>query len=123
MSTSLINKLRTNYGLLALAVVSLVVVPLDFTCAILTSESPMQHDSFVRMSHARDGMWWLFVILQIGAGLLLVSRLGTHKALRAKLRLFVGLSLTSAVAMLICGLGLLILAEHGWYKLAEALFS
>jgi hypothetical protein len=51
------NKWRESYGLVAVAVVSLVLVPLDLACAILTSESPMQHDSYVRMTDARDGIW------------------------------------------------------------------
>jgi hypothetical protein len=70
------SKRREGYGLAAVAVLSLVIVPLDFACVIFTSETTMwrtQHDSYVRMTHAIQGLGWLFLVLQIVAGWLLAG--------------------------------------------------
>jgi asparagine N-glycosylation enzyme membrane subunit Stt3 len=117
------NRWRANYGLAAIVIASLVVVQLNLACAILSSESPMPHESYIRMTDAAHALSWLFLILQIVAGWLLVSRLKTQKPLPAKLLLSIGLSLISIVATLICGLGLSIIGEQSWYRLAEELFS
>ena len=69
------NRSRASSGLVAVEVVSLIVMPLHFACAILVSESSMQPESFVRMVHARNELWWLFLVLQVGAGWLLVKDL------------------------------------------------
>src|SRR5258708_6643079 len=116
------NNLRTNFGLGAVAGVLLAVMPLFVACSVLTSESPMPHDSRVRMAHAGEGFFWLFMLLEIGAGVFLTNRFPTQKALPAKLLLFIGFSLASFVSTFICGLLLSSLAEYTWYKLARELF-
>jgi hypothetical protein len=118
-----VNDWRAGYGLTAVAAVSLVLVPLDLSCAILASESPMQHDSFVRMTHAANGLAWLFLALQILAGWLLVSKFKNQRPLPARLLLSIGLSLISIIVTFICGLGLSMPTEHFWDGLAWKLFS
>jgi hypothetical protein len=86
------NRTYANYGLTAVVIASLVVVPLNLACAILSSETPMSHDSFVRMIDAAHGMLRLYLALQIVAGWLLVTRFKTHKTPPVRLLLFVGLT-------------------------------
>jgi hypothetical protein len=56
---------RVVGGLLVLAL-SAAGVPLYIDFVILTSESRLTHEQFVRMCHARDALPWVYLLLQAG---------------------------------------------------------
>ena len=115
------NKRRGICGLVLLIVASAVVVPLYIACVILTSESPMSHETFVRMSYARDRLFWVCLLLQVTAGWFLYSALPIQKALHTVLLRLIGLPVASIVCSFVFGASILDVAD--WYRLALRLFS
>lgn len=60
-------KTRWVVSSLSLLVVASTLLALSVACAVRASESPLTHDDYVRMCHARDAVWWTSTFIALTA--------------------------------------------------------
>jgi hypothetical protein len=109
-------------GVIVIVLLSLVIVPLYIACVVVASETPLSHEQVLRMSSARDSLFWIWIALQVVAGWHLCSAFRSRNSLPIKLLWTGGFSILSLVCSLVSGLVLTGMEEHGWYSLAARLF-
>ena len=87
-------------------------------CTILASESPLTHDEYTRMCHARDILGMSSLLIQLGTAWLVLGGVAAPKRMRSRiLQVLIALA-GSVLYSLIAGLLLFGIAEHRWYRIA-----
>jgi hypothetical protein len=105
---------RTRIVLLVSVLIASGLAALSMASTVMASESPMTHEQYIRMCTARNTLWFSLWLFQIPIVWLIFRGLWAYRGL-----LQIPISLLGSV---LCSLGggclLLLVAEHGWYRVA-----
>jgi hypothetical protein len=105
---------RTRIVLPVLVLIASGLAALTTACNVWISESPLSHEQFMRMTTARNYIWFGFWLVQIPIVWLILRGLWAYRGL-----LQIPISLLGSV---LCSFGggflLFLIAEHGWYRMA-----
>ena len=100
--------------ILVLVLIASGLAALSIASTILASESVLTHEQYIRMCTARNALWFSFGLFQIPIVWLILRGLWANRGL-----LQIPISFLGSV---LCSLGggclLLLVAEHGWYRVA-----
>lgn len=115
------SDMKTRWAVFSfsLLVVGSTLLALSISCAVLASESPLTHNDYLRMCHARDALWWTSTLIAFAVAWLFFDRIGTAKTAQLKASRALLSLLGSLLSLYVLGLLLFATAGQTWYRIAR----